>query len=89
MPHVFDIIVEASLKESDLISRILRFKEDLHRECMRERYVTVSNAASVDRALAPVSFTVQSKRDLGRFRKLIKKSLEHYQVGQAVHASKH
>ena len=89
MPHVFDITVEASLKESDLISRLLRFKEDLHRECIRERYVTVSSGAAVDNALASVSFTVRSKRDLGRFTKLMKKSLEHHDVGQAVHISKH
>jgi len=34
----------------------LDFKEDLHRECFRADYVSVSDPAAVDSALMPVSF---------------------------------
>jgi hypothetical protein len=86
--QTFDITVSASLTESDLISRILHFKEDLHRECIQGKYATISDSAAVDRALAPLSITVHSKRDLGRFTKLMNKSLERHDVGTAVHISK-
>ena len=33
MAHVFDITIEASLKDSDLINRLGRFTEDVYREC--------------------------------------------------------
>jgi hypothetical protein len=35
MAYVFDITVSASLEDSSLLTRILDFKEDLHRECFR------------------------------------------------------
>jgi len=44
MAYVFDITVTASLEDSALISRILDFKEDLHRECFRSDDVTVSDS---------------------------------------------
>ena len=84
MPYIFDITVSASLKDGDLISRILDFKEDLHRECFRAKYVTVSDAAAVDSALHPLSFCVRSKAGLAQFTKLIQKSLALHRVEQAV-----
>ena len=41
MAHIFDITVSASLADGDLITRILDFKEDLHRECFRGNEVSV------------------------------------------------
>ncbi len=88
MAHIFDITVTASLEDSDLISRILDFKEDLHRECFRHDDVTVSDAAAVDYALAPVSFSVRSKGGLARFTKLVQKSLALHRVERAVHVTR-
>jgi hypothetical protein len=67
-----------------LITRILDFKEDLHRECFRADDVSVSDAVAVDSALMPVSFTVNSKGGLARFTKLIKKSLALHRVEHAI-----
>ena len=84
MAYIFDITVSASLEDGDLITRILDFKEDLHRECFRNEDVSVSDPTAVDSALIPVSFSVHSKTGLTRFTKLIKKSLALRRVGQAV-----
>lgn len=84
MAYVFDITVSASLEDGDLITRILDFKEDLHRECFRSDDVTVSDPKAVDSALMPLSFSVHSKAGLARFTKLIKKSLALHQVEEAV-----
>jgi hypothetical protein len=88
MAYTFDITVSASLEDSDLISRILHFKEDLHRECFRAEDVSVSDPKAVDSALMPLSFSVRSKAGLSRFTKLIKKSLAHHGVGSAVHVTR-
>jgi hypothetical protein len=89
MAYVFDITVTASLEDSDLISRVLDFKEDLHRECFRADDVSVSDPRAIDAALMPVSFSVRSKDGLARFSKLIKKSLAHHQVEKVVHITRH
>ena len=73
MAHVFDITIEASLKDSDLISRLGRFKEDVYREC-RDSGATFSDISALNRTLAPFSVTVHSKRGLGRFNKALQKS---------------
>lgn len=83
MAYIFDITVSATLEDSDLIHRILNFKEDLHRECFRADDVTVSDPNAVDHALMPLSFSVHSKAGLARFTKLIKKSLARHRVGHA------
>jgi hypothetical protein len=88
MPYIVDITVSASLKDGDLISRILDFKEDLHRECFRAEYVTVSDPAAVDSALRPVSFSVRSKAGLAQFTKLIQKSQALHRVEHAVHVTR-
>ena len=88
MAYVFDITVSASLSDGDLISRILGFKEDLHRECFRNEGVSVSDAKAVDSALMPVSFSVHSKGALAQFTKLIKKSLAQHRVDGAVRVAR-
>ena len=84
MAYIFNIEVSATLEDSHLISRILHFKEDLHRECFRAQDVSVSDPKAVDSALMPVSFSVRSKAGLSRFTKLIKKSLAHHDVASAI-----
>ena len=84
MAYVFEITVSASLEDSELTTRILDFKEDLHRECFRHDDVSVSDPAAVDSALKPVTFTVNSKGGLARFTKLIKKSLILHRVEHAI-----
>lgn len=84
MAYIFDITVTASLEDSALISRVLDFKEDLHRECFRSDDVTVSDSRAIDSALVPLSFSVGSKAGLARFTKLLKRSLDRYDVGHVV-----
>lgn len=84
MAYIFEITVSASLDESDILSRILDFKEDLHRECFRSESVSVSDPAAIDSALMPVNFSVHSKAELARFQKLIQKSLALHRVDHAV-----
>jgi hypothetical protein len=84
MAYVFDVTVTASVEDSSLISRILDFKEDLHRECFRADDVSVSDSRAIDSALVPVSFSVSSKAGLARFTKLLKKSLDLHNVGHVV-----
>jgi hypothetical protein len=88
MAYIFDITVSASLEDSDLIHRILHFKEDLHRECFRSEDVSVSDPRAVDSALMPLSFSVHSKPGLSRFTKLIKQSLAHHNVQSAVQVTR-
>ena len=76
--------VSASLDDGELLTRILDFKEDLHRECFRSDCVSVSNPAAVDSALMPVSFSVSSKGALAEFSRLIKKSVLRYQLEHVV-----
>lgn len=87
MPHIFDITIEASLKDSDLIHRIGHFKEDIYRECLHSDAI-FSGPDALSRTLAPFSVNVGSKRGLGRFTKVLKKSLEHHDVASAVHIAK-
>lgn len=89
MPYVFDITVTASLEDGDLISRILDFKEDLHRECFRSDDVSVSDPRALDSALTPVSFSVHSKAGLARFSKLLRRSLALHRVEHVVQVTKH
>ena len=84
MAYVFEITVSAALEDGELITRILDFKEDLHRECFRADYVSVSDPVAIDTALMPVSFSVNSKGGLAQFTKLIKKSLALHRVEHAV-----
>jgi len=88
MAHIFDITVTATLEDSDLIGRILDFKEDLHRECFRSGDIKVSDSSAVDSALMPVSFSVRSKAGLSRFTKLIQKSLALYRVEHVIHVTR-
>ena len=88
MAYVFDIVVSASLEDGELISRILDFKEDLHRECFRGDEVSVSDPAAVDSALMPVRFSVRSKAGSGRFSNLIQKSLALHRVEHAVQVTR-
>lgn len=87
VPHSFDIAIEASLKDSDLIHRIGHFKEDMYRECLHSD-ATFSDSSALNRTLAPFTITVHSKRGLGPFTKALKKSLEHHDVGSAVHVTR-
>lgn len=89
MAYIFDITVSASLADCDLISRILDFKEDLHRECFFGNDVCVSDPKAVDSALRPVTFSVRSKAGMVAFTKLIKKSIALHRVEQAVQITTH
>ena len=84
MAYVFEITVSASPGDGELLTRVLDFKEDLHRECFRADYVSVSDPVAVDSALMPVSFTVNSKGGLAQFTKLIKKMLARHRVEHVV-----
>jgi hypothetical protein len=88
MAYIFDITVSASLEDGDLITRILDFKEDLHREFFRGEYVSVSDPTAVDSALMPVSFSVRSKAGLAQFKKLIQKSLALHRVEHVVQVTR-
>ncbi|RYD84142.1 MAG: hypothetical protein EOP84_06310 [Verrucomicrobiaceae bacterium] len=88
MAYIFNIKVSASLQDGDLLTRILDFKEDLHRQCFGTEDITVSDPKAVDSALLPLSFSVQSKAGLARFTKLIKKSAAFHRVEQAVQVSR-
>ena len=88
MAYIFDITVSASLADGELITRILDFKEDLHRECFHGDDVSVSDPKAVDSALMPLSFSVNSKAGLARFTKLIKKSLALHSVARAVRVTR-
>ena len=87
MAHVFDIGIQASLKDSDLIHRLGHFKEDVYREC-RDSGATFSDLSALDHTLQPFSVTVHSKRGLGRFNKALQKALEHNDVAHAVRVTK-
>jgi hypothetical protein len=88
MAYVFDITVTASLDDNDLISRVLDFKEDLHRECFRTDEISVSDPRAVDSALMPLSFSVHSKAGLARFSKLVKKSLALHRVEHVIQVTR-
>jgi hypothetical protein len=84
MAYVFEITVSASLEDDDLIRRILDFKENLHRDCLRSHDVAVSDPNAIDSALSSVSFSVRSKAGLARFTTLMQNSLARHRVERAV-----
>ncbi|MGV3755297.1 MAG: hypothetical protein ACO1QS_07940 [Verrucomicrobiota bacterium] len=85
MARTLTITVSASLEDSDLISRILHFKEDLHRASLHsEGDISLSDPAAVDSALLPVTFTIRSKPGYTQFTKLIEKSAAKWRVTQAI-----
>ena len=88
MAYILDIKVSASLEDGDLLTRILDFKEDLHRECFRTDVVSVSDPEAIDSALMPVSFSVRSKAGLAGFTRLVKKSLAQHRVEHVVQVTK-
>ena len=88
MAYTFEIIVSASLEDGDLLTRVLDFKEDLHRECFRGQDVSVSDPTAIDSALMPVSFSVCSKAGLARFTKLIKKARGKHRVEHVVQVTR-
>lgn len=88
MAYIFDITVTAPLENDELISRILDFKDDLHRECFRGDDVSVLDGTAADSALAPLSFSVRSKEGLALFTRVVKKSLAHHCVENAVKVSR-
>ena len=87
MAHTIHIAVNASLKDSDLIFRILNFKEDIHREILRRDCGVVANPASVDQALAPVTITIARKRQFEHLSSFIAGRLDHHSVAEAVRIS--
>ncbi|MCD6048691.1 MAG: hypothetical protein K0Q55_94 [Verrucomicrobia bacterium] len=89
MARTLTITVSASLEDSDLISRILHFKEDLHRMCFdSDGDISVADPASIDSALLPVTFTIRSKPGLAQFTKLIGKSATKWRVTEAITIAK-
>ena len=87
MAHTIKMTVTASLKDSDLIFRILNFKEDMHRELLQGEYGTVAEPASMDRALAPVTITIPRKRHYDHITSFMAHALQEHAVGHAVHTS--
>ena len=84
MAHTIRMTVRASLQDGDLIFRVLNFKEDVHRELIRERRGVVDDPMAMSRALAPVVITVPRKRHLGRLSLTIAEALRRHEVGHAV-----
>ena len=76
--------VNAKLSESDLIFRILNFKEDIHRELLLGNYGTVVDATAMDRALAPVTITVPRKRHYGHISRVMAEALRRHGVADAI-----
>ena len=85
MAHTIQMTVNASLKEADLIFRILNFKEDIHRELLQGEYGTVAEPASMDKALAPVTITIPRKRHCDHITSFMAGALGRHAVGHAVH----
>ncbi len=86
MARTLTITVSASLEDSELISHILHFKEDLHRAC--KGGISLSDPAAVDSALLPMTFTIRSKPSFAQFTKLIEKSAAKWRVTQAINITK-
>jgi hypothetical protein len=84
MAHVIRIEVDASLRDSSLIHRILNFKEDLDREFCRTEISTISDRGAVDRALEPLTITGPSKRQLALVSGFIEKALKRNNVADNV-----
>jgi hypothetical protein len=80
MSRMIQIEVNASLEDSGLIHRILNFKEDLYRDCLREGTATIADTGAVDRALDPLTIEVSSKRTLASVSKSIERALLRHQV---------
>lgn len=79
--------VHASLKDTDLIFRILNFKEDIHRELLQGEYGMVAETASIDRALAPVTISISRKRHFDHVSLFMADALQRYEVIDAIHIS--
>ena len=88
MPRLFKIKVSASLQDDWLISRVLDFKEDLHREFLRGGQATVVDPSAVDRALVPLNIVVASKRALGSVFAFITKPIQRHDVAAAIRVSR-
>lgn len=84
MAHTIHITVNASLKDSDLIFRILNFKEDMHRELLQGKFGVVAEPKSMDNALAPVTITIPRKRRFDHLSSFMTDALERHDVGHAV-----
>ena len=84
MAHTIQMTVTASLKDGDLIYRILNFKEDVHRELIQGRYAVVSDPAAMDRALVPVTITVPRKRHFDHLSPFVAEALRRHEVERAV-----
>jgi len=77
--------VSASLKDADLVFRILNFKEDMYRELLQGEYGTVAQPASMDKALAPVTIIIPRKRHYDHITSFMADAIGKHAVGHAVH----
>ena len=84
MAHTIQMTVTASLRDDDLLTRILDFKEDVNKELIQGRYGTVENPAVMSRALAPVTITIPRKRHFDHLSPLVAELLRRHEVEQAV-----
>ena len=84
MAHTINIEINASLQDSWLIHCILNFKEEIHRELLRNGHAVITDPAAVDRALSPLSITVASKRACSNVSAIITKALKRHEVADAV-----
>jgi hypothetical protein len=85
MAHTIQMTVNTSVKDSNLIFRILNFKEDMHRELLQGEYGTVAEPASMDNAFAPVTITIPRKRHYDHIVSFMAGALGKHAVGHAVH----
>jgi hypothetical protein len=74
MPHLLHIEFPVSLGESSLVARIFNFKDELYREFHDHAGVEILNPDAVDKALAPLTIRIRSKRFLAAATELINKA---------------
>ena len=84
MAYTINIEIEAALQDSWLVHRLLNFKEDLHREFVRNGQAVIADIGAIDRALDPLTITIASKRSLSSVTAFISKSLLRHDVAEAV-----
>ena len=84
MAHTIQMTVTASLKDGDLIHRILNFKEDVQAEIIQGRYGVVADPTAMDRALAPVTITIPRKRHYDHLSPFVVEALRRHEVSHAV-----
>lgn len=87
MSYVVDMTVKAKAVDEGLLTRILQFKEDLHRVYFTGHDVAVADPDAIDVALKPVRFRIRSRKALKPFFYIMEQSLVEHQVADAIQIS--